>query len=533
MVPLRTMKAPRTALPVLASPLVAAVAVLGLVALCMAALDVPQGLSDKAVVDSWSHGTGPFVALLGLAHLGRGLLPWSLVALLLLHGLASHLSEPGSRRLPLGIPGAIASVLVVLSLAAFLWTGVQPASSDARDSTRLSIEPVLDTAPGGNQVVEEGAVYQLPGAGGSRVVSFGVLAAGPWAAERRADGTVVAHLPPIGSAAPTADVSFRVDARRPLAVPAATPLGDPALPVPVSAAIALLSALAAAAALLLGAQGARSLAPAARQRVTAWVALALLAILANPFAGPGLGLVPLGSPGMGAPVLYALLARSPLDVSSWVGAFPAWVELAPLAGVSLATTFALLLFLAIRAATPRQVALSRAAGLAAGALAIASGVLLLAYAAARLPLAVTFDGLVARFQQDLLPRLPASLSVLEAAPTHDGPYRVSMSFGLLACIGPLAAGVALVLSHASAGKPGPVAWEPAALILAALALARAASLFLAPGFLAIPAAAVPVSLVSAALAAASVVVRRRHPRGDVAALASLALAATLQFALAA
>jgi hypothetical protein len=525
------MKAHRNTLDVLASPIVPALAIIGLVALCMAALDVPQGLADKDVIESWSHGSAGFVSLLGLHHLGSALLPWVLLALVAIHGVAVKLTRAASPKVPLGFADLAASVLLLLALVAFILTGLSSAPPEIRDPTRLTIEPVIDAAPGGRQVVEEGAVYQLPGSDGQRLVAFGVLSTGPWAAERQADGKVRAHLPPNGDAKPASPVSFRVDSRRPLAIPAPSILAG--LPSWIPAIFNILASLAAAAALLLAVFYARFQADDDSRKLSAWLALVVLIVLANPLAGPGLGLVPAGSGNTGAPVLYAALARTPLDVSTWVGAIPALVSLEPFKSASLATTIAILLFVSAYAAGPRFAGLSRLVGLAAGALAISGGAILLGYTVGHLPLAETFDSLSARFQQDILPRLPASLTVLEAAPTHDGPYRIPLSFGLLASIGPLVAGSSIILSLRRGTRPRMALLEPLAILLATLAVLRAAAFFLAADPLTTPNAAVPICLISAILAASSVLARRVNVSGKAASIALLITAAVLQFALAA
>ena len=85
------MDANRIVLRVIASPRFVGVVVLAFAAVCMAALDVPQGLPDPVVLESWSHGIGPFITLLGLNHLGRGLLPWALLGALASHAIAARL----------------------------------------------------------------------------------------------------------------------------------------------------------------------------------------------------------------------------------------------------------------------------------------------------------------------------------------------------------------------------------------------------------------------------------------------------------
>ena len=60
----------------------------GLVAVCVVALDVPQGVSDAQLVARWPLSVGPFVALFELNNLGRSLAVWSWVALLAAHAVA-------------------------------------------------------------------------------------------------------------------------------------------------------------------------------------------------------------------------------------------------------------------------------------------------------------------------------------------------------------------------------------------------------------------------------------------------------------
>lgn len=532
MVPLPAMSAHRIALRVFATPRFAAVAVIGLAAICMAALDVPQGLGDREVIEGWSHGTGPFVTLLGLNHLARGLLPWALLAVLVAHGVACQIAT-GTQGPPRADRWTVAgSAALILSLGAFAATASLGAPPDVRDATRLTIEPARDAASGGRQVVEEGATYQLPGPAGDRVVTFGVTSLGPWAAERRADGGVLAHLPLTDASDVQQDVTFRVDARRPLALSGGATSGW-TLPASLPAAASVLAALAAAAVLVLAGFRASRLRGTDRWTVVAWLAAAFLGVLVNPLVGPGRGEVPVGAGSLGAPVLNAVLARTPSDVSNWVGSFPALTVLVPLKALVVATAIALLLLLAIRIAAPRHEGLARLATRVAGALAIASGAVLLAWAIGRIPLPDTFTDLATRFERDVLPRLPGSLAVLEAAPTHAAPYVLPVSFGLLAAIGPLAAGVSLVASQGRRASPSRLSVEPLALALAGTALLRAAALAFAPEGFAAPAASVPVAVTSAILAATAVVARRLHPDREAVALAPAVVAAALQLALAA
>ena len=523
------MNANKIALRVVASPRFAAAALLGFAALCMAALDVPQGLADREVLLAWSHGIGPFITVLGLNHLGRGLLPWALLAALVAHGLAVVLQNPGARP-RLDRWTLAGGVLLLVAGIAFGAAGLVAAPLDLRDPTRLTIEPILDQAPGGRQVVEEGAIYQLPGASGPRIVAFGVTSLGPWAAERRSDGVVVAHLPADGAAAPATSVSFRVDARRPSAVPPDA-LGAITLPMAVPAAASLLASLAAAVLLVLAGRRAAALPEVDRRNVLSWLSLAILGFLVNPLAGPGRGEVPIGAGTLGAPVLNAVMARTPLDVAGWVGSFPAVTFLEPLRALLGATALALVLVLLVRASAPRAAGFARIVGLIAGALAIATAVLLLGYAVGHVALPDTFADLTARFQRDVLPRLPASLSVLEAAPTQAGPYVLPLSWGLLASVGPLAAWLALIVSLARKAPRKPLPIPPFAVLFAVLVLVRAASLALAPALVNAPAGAVPVALASALLAAVAVVAGRLHPDRESAILTPAILAAVLQLTL--
>ncbi len=523
------MDANRIVLRVIASPRFVGVVVLAFAAVCMAALDVPQGLPDPVVLESWSHGIGPFITLLGLNHLGRGLLPWALLGALASHAIAARLLTPAAPSK--GDRWTIsACVLLVVAAVAFGASGFLRAPLDIHDSTRLTIEPVLGAAPGGRQVIEEGATYQLPAPTGPRVVAFGVNSLGPWAAERRSDGAVVAHLPVDEAGAASGGVSFRVDARRPLAVPIDS-LGGFTLPMAVPAAASLLAALAAAALLILAALKGSALGDADRASALTWLAVAILGILVNPLAGPGRAEVPVGAGALGAPVLNAVLARTSFDVAAWVGSFPAMTVLAPLHVVLAATALALALVLLVRASAPRAVGTARIAGMVAGGLALAAGAMLLGYSLGRIPLPDTFADLSARFARDVLPRLPASLTVLEAAPTHDSPYALPLSWGLLASVGPLAAGLALFASLARKAPGKAFPFQPLAVVLAAVALLRAASFTFAPGLVDAPPAAVPVAVASALLAAFAVVAARLHPDRQSAALAPALVAAALQLAL--
>ncbi len=515
---------------VLASPRFAAFVLLSLAALGVAALDLPQGLPDREVLASWSHGTGPYVVLLGLHHLGGSLLAWVLVGALFLHAVAVHLA-PGYQA-PRHGPLAIAGItLIAFSVGGFAASGLLQAQPDIRDATRLSIEPVSDTAPGGRQVVEEGATYRIPGTSGDRVVAFAVLGSGPWAAERRADGTTAAHLPAPEDASPPGAVSFRVDARRPLAASAHLP-GAPSLPGWATSLASILAVLAAALVLVLVGGQVPSLDPARRASMVGWMVLSLLLVLFNPLSGPGIGRVPVGTGTPGMIVHDAVVARAPVDVAPWVGAFPSTTVLAPLQAVLASAALAMLVLLALRVAAPGSGRLHRLSGQVAGALAIAGGVVLLAWALGRIPLPDTFADLSARFRHDLLTRLPVSLSVLDAAPTHAGPYSIPLASGLFLAIAPLSAGLALVLAHRT--RPPRALPSPgfAVSLLAALALLRALAIALSPSVASASAAAVPLAALSALLAASALAARHLHPALPSAFLAPAVLSSALQLAIA-
>ena len=66
----------------------------GLAALCAAAAEVPQGVSDSAIVGSLPLSIGPYVAVLGLHHLGRSVVLWLTLILIGAHFVFKHCVVP-------------------------------------------------------------------------------------------------------------------------------------------------------------------------------------------------------------------------------------------------------------------------------------------------------------------------------------------------------------------------------------------------------------------------------------------------------
>lgn len=495
----------RTMLNVLSTRPVMMLAVLGLTVLAMLALDVPQGLPDREILATWPIAAGPYVAAFGLHHLGRSPFLWGALLLAALHLAARRVRDPAG--LPrIGIPEAVAILLVLGGLAA---SGAVSQPSEQPDVTRLRVHMTGTDGREVAQVVEEGAAYDLPGAQGVRTLLFGSADLGPYAVESRPDGALRIHLalPPQPGASP----DLRVSGRRPLA----HPLPDAPVAAPwVSVAAALLMASAALWVLVLATRRVLRLPPERRPVALLGIAAVALLVLGNPWSGPATGVFPLTTGAAGGPVLHQFQVRGGVDVAAWAGVLPATASLSTFALVArvAAVVGALLLVALVPAAVGRgkrrqpPAFLVVASGVAFGL----AGLLLAAHAAFRIPLPIAADDLANTFRDGLLPRIPASLSVLTASLSSGGPYTLSPLAGLLPGIGLLCLGTLLVLAgrvrSTLPAAPDGLRW--ALLALALTGVLRGALSLVFPDALAAPAATGPVALVSATLAVLALLAAR-------------------------
>jgi hypothetical protein len=131
-----------------------------------------------------------------------------------------------------------------------------------------------------------------------------------------------------------------------------------------------------------------------------------------------------------------------------------------------------------------------------------AGLLLATHAAFRIPLPIAADDLANALGNGLLPRIPASLSVMTASLSSGGPYTLAPLSGLLPGVGLLALGSLLVVAGrvrtTLPAAPDGLRW--ALIVLALTGVLRGALALGFPDALAAPAATGPVALVSAMLA---------------------------------
>lgn len=516
------MKDADTLLKVLSARPIPLLAGAGMLLLAMLGLDVPQGLPDREIIASWPVATGRYVVAFGLHHLARSPFLWGTLLLAGLHLAARRVRRPEDRpRI-----GAVEAVGIVLVLAALGTSATVSHAPEQPDRTRLRVRM---TAPDGRdaaQVVEEGSAYRLPTPRGDRTLLFGSAAMGPYAVESRPDGTLRVHLPSTGVQGTTSDL--RVFARRPPAQ--AVPEGHSGAPWVVVATTLLL--VGAGIGVLAAAVRRLPTAPAgSRLVVTTGAIVVALVTLVNPWSGPGTGWFPVGAGSGGGPVLHRMMVQGTADVAPWTAVLPARASLgafqvvARLAGL-LAVVSVVLLGLS-GWTRQRRGRISNGLVMASGIAFALGGVVLLAHGLLRIPLAISPDDLGRSFAADLLPRLPASLSVLSATMNHGGPYTLTWWAGLIPGLGLVAFGSVLLFPGRpprsnSTGTPslmGPLL----AVIIAALLRASAAFWF--PGSAAAPAASASVALVAASLAALALLADGRHP-GDARNATLLAIAAS-------
>jgi len=505
-------------LRVLASPLVGAASVLGMLALAAAARDVPQGLAASQALETFGRGTGPFVVLFGLHRLGASFFLWSALAILAMHLVAARLhATAGVHTLS---PWRFLPALLLLPLLP-LSLRVVSDPEPLRDPIRLLVRDAAGSSP--SYRVEEGSAYRLPGA--QSTLLFGTLSFGPWAGEAAPDGSLRLHFPDRQSdASPT----FQVSARRP-------PILDSWRPAPVPG-IPLYGATLAAALLAAVLLGMTLLVPEPRHwtRMLGWLAALSLLLLAPAWWAPEGPRVLLVSRATGAPLLFGALVRGPQDVAPWVGTLPvrfpaSGAGLLPGAGLALLALAAL-----VRAARPLRTTgapdpLLR--GLAI--LLVLAGLAVAGQAVLRPPLPLDDSALSSWLESHYLALVPTSWSVLETSLSAPGPWSLS-AMGLALHALPLlsfGAGLWLLGSASRPGSGTSLPLGPFAIALAVLAMLQATGcLFGIPPAL-LPEAALPSSLLVALLSLLAWALSRESAPGLPFGGLCLAAACVLQFSL--
>jgi hypothetical protein len=517
----------------LASPWVLALALAGLVATCVAALDVPQGVADDRIVASYPLSVGPFVATLGLHHLGRSVALWLPLVLLGAH-LAATVATGGVAG---GVAGArpgrwtsiAAAAVAAGALAGLLASGLADAPAVSRDPTRLVVELPGPGGTAARQVVEEGSTYRWAGRDGEASIRFGSGAGGPYAVSATASGRLKAMLADVDAGG---SLGVKVAARRPSTGPA-TSTEDVAARIDAGLSIAalLLSCLL----LLATAAAVPGLPEGRRPAAIAALALVAAALVAGPLAGPGAAEVPVSTGLAGDPVAWAVRAVEAGDVAPWLSLIPVRTALPVQMATNAAAAVLALAGLLVLAAAGRRdrSAIPPAAATilrVAGRLWVASAAVFLGYVLFRLAPASAAD-LAESFHSDVLPRVPMDTAVLSHELTTAGPFSVPAAAGLAGLLAAATAGAALLL--AVHRRPLADASVLRFLVPAVLAVAAARGLalaFVAPDA-ARPAAALPVSLVAAVVAGLAVAIARVRPDREDAARSAAVVAAGLQVVL--
>lgn len=488
----------RTILRVLSSRPTLGLAGGGLLILAMLGLDVPQGLPDREILASWPLASGPYVVAFGLHHLARSPFLWGALLLAALHLAAVRLRTPDAR--PRG--GWTLAVAAPLLAAALVFAASDTQPPLQPDITRLTVHVMGADGRPASQPVEEGAAYRMPSRDGERTLLFGSASLGPYAVEARDDATPRIHLAMPAQDGAVSDMA--VSARRPLAHPRVQRAPSPGWG---NVLIALGAAVIGLWTLWQAARALRRRPQVERNVPLAGIVAAGLAVLVNPWFGPGSGLLPVSSGFAGQPVLFRLMTRDPSDVAAWAAWLPAGTHataLAVLAGIAAFLGLVTLIWLV--AAQVRRVGPSGAsAGLVAvtGVAFLACGALLLLHAVARVPLPLTTEALAASFQQDLLPRIAGRTAVLSYSLSHAGPYTIPLWAGLAPALGLVTIGALLFLAGRNR-KPSnapPVDWHRTLLLLTLAGLLRAGAAQWLGTSTASPAGVVPVALVAAGLAA--------------------------------
>ena len=526
-----------TAVRVLASGRFFCLTLAGLALTALVAMDVPQGVTDSAIIATYPLASGRFIALFGFNHLGSSLAVWFWVLIMVLHGAAvlvhgqpSGGKPPGNEDRALRLPAwstALAGMLGLFALLGLMTTGLEKADPRVADTTRLAVS-VMDT-PGSptRQVVEEGASYQVPDIQGERTLTFGAAGQGPYALEKDRQGTLTAHLPLVNGDDPS---TLKVASRRPSALSGA---GIPGGGLPKG----LARSLALAAPFLVLFAGVHVL---IRNRWNqgphrAWPMMTLLVCAALLTAGPfwNVAGAPLPLSGeAGADLSYALRVVTPTDVAPWEALVPVSERLH--APYYLGMASALAAFLAF-AVLPRSLPWEGTGrvltGIAAGTTFL-SGAVLLAAALARITVGASPVDMEARFLESVLPRIDMATSVLGSSLTVPGPYAVSLFHGMSAGLALTALGVLLL--EATRTRPRRVRPKHRTLLISLVALLlfaglRAAALTFSADPR--PLGATPFALVAALAAALPFVMARLHPGWEAGLWTCVVIAASMQLAL--
>lgn len=492
---------------------------IGLVLVAALVLDVPQGWSDQEVRSSYPLSVGPFLVLFGLHRAGHSFVLWAVLIALALHagalvvthrlGPKAALPEDSAAGLRSRSALGLSLALVLASVAGLAWTGGTQRPARAADLSRLRVRAA--DAPGGptTQVVEEGALYEVPHADGARTLLFGTASRGPYALERTREGRLRVHLP--GLADESRPSVLGVEARRPAVGP---PAGGASGPIAAPRWFGLACAALAALAVGVLARRGPSLAPG-DWRTASWMTASFLALLIlNPLIGWGRSRSPLAAASGGADVAWSAVVRGPGDVALWLAAIPAEVGLpGPWWLGLLAGATTLLLVTAVLAGRAGRAFPSGAVRAIAGAgtgLASLVGLAWIAHSLGGVPAVASGAGLLRVFEGDVLPRIPMDVEVFREEVSSPGPYFVPAVVGLHAAV--VAFASAYLLFQTARGRtgrtgPGRTAVRAATWTILAVAGVRslAATLFDAPG------GVLPVALIALLVAALAPIAARLHP----------------------
>lgn len=516
----------------LASPSFFLIVLAGFVLIAVLTLGVPQGWSDSEVLSSYPLSMGPFIVLFGLHRIGGAIPLWAVVVALFLH-LGALLTvrrtrpDQDSRRIPFSSPVLLLSAsLVLVSLFGLVGSSSLGRTSGVSDTTRLRVR-VADAPFGAKtQVVEEGALYEVPGPVGPRTILFGVVSRGPFALEQASDGSLRVHLP--GSLDESRPRILSVEARRPQVQSASSGL----LPFPppwlgfgcvVFAAVTVVTAIRRALAL-----------PGRTPHQVTWSLAAILALLVfNPLAGPGRARTPLEAALGSGEVAWTPLVRTPLDVSAWLSFFPAETVVPAVWWANLLAAITAAFFVIATLSIPEDRSPGRIprvlAGVVSGAT-ILSGLAWLVHSAGRIPVLASASDLLGVFETEVLPRIPSEIEVLALNVTHPGPYFVPIQWGVAAVLtSGVCAWVFARFARARGGRtgPGPSVVRVVWIGLIGMATLRAAWLSVSADM----DGGWPAAWISVLVTALVPIVTRGHPEWPAGGLVTMAAGASMQLAI--
>jgi len=490
------------------SPGVLCIGVFGLAATVLLASEIPQGIEDREVLWSYPLSVGPYLVLFGLHHVGRSLLTLGFLALIAAHVALVHLSS-GTRNPPdhsdiagfLASRGAVAVglLLAIASGAGLVWSGFRERPGPARDPSRITLYARTDGDRVTRQVIEEGAVYEVPDAQALKTLLVGVTGGGPYAVEKTAGSVLRVHLPADPHAQAATDLA--IEARRPAIK--SRPVSPAAPPQAVRPVLTFLLALA------MWILANRAIAQTTSERRAAmWVlALGIALVVFNPWVAVGRAEVPLQAGGDRA--FWTAVLSTETDVAAWTAWFEAHsvVEAAFwLGGVVFAgeVLFAIGLLLRPEPSSRGVRGIARVTGM----LLIGLGLVWLAVGVARIPVVETASELLRAFESDVLPRIPMEVSVLQWGTSAAGPYSVPLEDALALFAAAVVCGAVFLRIAQQPGRgvvPSARAVRIACAAVVGIALVRVAlSLGSGPDRIEPP-------LVSALLAAITPAVFRLHP----------------------